>query len=257
MLSPETQKRLINMGCTETELIEVLRKVFPNGHEDYLPQCIAEMELHSLKNHDYASGGDSLGNFKRVAAILGHYKGLDLSDPRVVAFVYAMKQIDAVLWSLSQNITAKVEGIVPRLDDVAVYAKIIKCLTIEAARNVEIDRQFGVDLQQKKVQQEATHYRDVSAKAYTHEPMPEGKPYPPAAQAQCGQYRPGSVLISHDKVRTVKSTDREGVETIGPACPELNQTRDREETPIERAARGGPTRSPYDCGPGNTPRRRI
>ena len=146
-LSKETQERLYKEsgGSTEADLVAALRRVFPHGHEDYLPQCVAEMELHSQKNHDYAAGGDSLGNFKRVAAILEQYPGLKLSDPKVVALVYALKQVDAVLWGLAQNITHKVEGILPRLDDVAIYAKIVKCLTIEMARNKSID-EFGADI---------------------------------------------------------------------------------------------------------------
>ena len=133
-LSKETLEQLGKAGVDEAGLVVALRGVFPNGHEDYLPQCVAEMELHSVKSHDYAKGGSSLGNFERVAAILGLYRGLNLGDPKVVALVYALKQVDAVLWGLAQGIQHKVEGIVPRLDDVAVYAKIVKCMVIEATR---------------------------------------------------------------------------------------------------------------------------
>jgi hypothetical protein len=105
-----------------------LKKVFPNGHERYIPILIDLMELHSTKNHDYAAGGDSLGNFHRVSTILGLYPGLKLSDPFVVTMAYMMKQLDAVLWMKSNGHTAKVEGIGKRLDDVIVYGTIAKIL---------------------------------------------------------------------------------------------------------------------------------
>jgi len=79
-------------------------------------------ELHSNKNHDYAAGGDPLGNFKRVANILSQYPGLNPSDPTVVALTYAMKQLDASLTLLSTGLTAKVEGFRDRMKDVAAYA---------------------------------------------------------------------------------------------------------------------------------------
>lgn len=89
--------------------------------------------LHSKKNHDYASGGDPLGNFKRVAKILGMYPDLQLSDPTVVAMVYMMKQLDAALWLLSNGHKAQVEGIADRLQDVAVYSIIETVLQALAA----------------------------------------------------------------------------------------------------------------------------
>ncbi len=117
-------------GILTTE--EWLRGEFPHGHKHYLPVALKQLELHSQKNWDYASGGDPLGNFDRVAAILGNYPNLKLSDRRVVALVYALKQIDAVLWGINSNITQKVEGLDSRLDDIAVYATIVQCMNSEA-----------------------------------------------------------------------------------------------------------------------------
>uniref|UniRef100_A0A6M3JZL2 Uncharacterized protein n=1 Tax=viral metagenome TaxID=1070528 RepID=A0A6M3JZL2_9ZZZZ len=86
------------------------------------------MELHSEKNHDYAQGGDPLGNFKRVATILGLYPNLRLSNPEVVALVYSMKQLDATLWMLSRGYEGSVENVGTRLGDVAVYTKLARIL---------------------------------------------------------------------------------------------------------------------------------
>jgi len=144
--SEETRKRLAGLSINESELVDALRGVFPHGHEDFLPTLVALMELHSQKNHDYAKGGHALGNFHRVANILSNYPDLRLSDPKVVALVYALKQLDAVLWGLNSNIRHKVEGHLGRLDDIAVYATIVQCIIKEETRNREIDRQFGADL---------------------------------------------------------------------------------------------------------------
>lgn len=112
----------------EPTIGERLRQEFPHGHPQFLPITLKEMELHSAKNHDYAKGGSPLGNFERVAAILALYPNLKLSDQRVVALVYAMKQLDAVLWGLNSNIEHKVEGLASRLQDISVYAKIVMCM---------------------------------------------------------------------------------------------------------------------------------
>lgn len=108
-----------------------MRQRYPHGHSAFLPITLKELELHSVKNHDYAKGGPALGNFDRVSAILALYPNLKLSDRRVVALVYALKQLDAVLWGLSENIEHKVEGLNARLQDISVYAKIIQCMLTE------------------------------------------------------------------------------------------------------------------------------
>lgn len=108
-------------------LERTLRVLYPHGHHEFIPITVAQVKLHSEKNHDYAKGGPPLGNFERVAAILALYPGLKLSDPVVVMLVYLLKQLDAVLWGFSQGIIHKVEGPMARLGDIAVYAKIAMC----------------------------------------------------------------------------------------------------------------------------------
>lgn len=108
--------------------IEALRLLYPHGHKAFLPITVKEAALHSDKNHDYAMGGSALGNFERVSSILALYPKLKLSDPKVVALVYMLKQLDATLWGLNSNIEHKVEGILPRLQDISVYTKIVMCM---------------------------------------------------------------------------------------------------------------------------------
>jgi hypothetical protein len=109
------------------DLKETLNKAFPHGHPEFIPTLLEKMQLHSDKNHDYAKGGSPLGNFERVANLLGQYRGLDLSDPVVVMLIYALKQVDATLWGFAQGIEQKVEGPIERLSDILVYAGIAIC----------------------------------------------------------------------------------------------------------------------------------
>jgi hypothetical protein len=106
----------------ENAVLRHLQQLYPHGHPAFLPLLMDIASLHSDKNHDYAGGGDPLGNFKRVSSIMSMYPGLPLASPTAVAMIYALKQMDAVLWGLSQNLQHKVEGATDRLRDVAVYA---------------------------------------------------------------------------------------------------------------------------------------
>lgn len=107
-----------------TDLRKALKERFDSGHPGFIDLCFDEMQLHDLKNHDYASGGDKFGNFKRVAAICALYPNLKLDDPVVISLVYKLKQIDAVLNGLSNGHTMKVDGLPKRLEDVGVYSKL-------------------------------------------------------------------------------------------------------------------------------------
>ena len=114
------------MFKTTRQILTNLRVHYPYGHPEFIPLCLEEMELHSQKNADYARGGDSLGNFKRVSKTLSLW-GIDC-PPYVVALIYMMKQVDAVGWMLGQNYEGQVEGIKSRLQDISVYAKLIGIL---------------------------------------------------------------------------------------------------------------------------------
>jgi len=118
------------------DILASLQKLFPHGSPRFIPITVAEMELHSAKNHDYAGpGADPLGNFRRRAAIYAFYPGLELSDPAVVAAVDMLKQLDAYLHFKSRKHQARVEGKVARLRDVSVYAKLCQILEGEEETN--------------------------------------------------------------------------------------------------------------------------
>ena len=113
---------------------DAFRYLHRDGHPEVDKLLLDKMGLHARKNHDYAKGGNPLGNFNRVAAIFSLYPGLRLSDPIVVMLTYAMKQIDAILWGFSAGIEHKVEGPIDRLSDVLVYSGIAICGLKDRAR---------------------------------------------------------------------------------------------------------------------------
>jgi len=115
---------------------------YTGGHPLFYKMTEAEQKLHSEKNMDYAKGGNPLGNFNRVAAILSNYPNLKLDNPTVIAIVYACKQLDAALWMMNQGYEGKVENIDTRLQDVHVYMKL--------ARILEIERKSGQATQEVK-----------------------------------------------------------------------------------------------------------
>jgi hypothetical protein len=116
------------MDFEEGEIIRLIKKQNPHGHPLFIPITLEEIGMHSKKNHDYAAGGDPLGNFTRVAMILYQYPNLDLSDPAIVAMIYMLKQLDAYLWAKSNGHDLKVEGVDGRLADISIYAKIVRCM---------------------------------------------------------------------------------------------------------------------------------
>lgn len=86
-------------------------------------------QLHNDKNHDYAGDGDALGNFHRVAEIMG-------MKPSGVAITYMMKQVDAVVDALKHDRVMKAEGLDGRLEDIAVYA-VLTIILLEEERCIE------------------------------------------------------------------------------------------------------------------------
>jgi hypothetical protein len=107
---------------------ENLRTQFPYGHPLYIPIVVRQVALHSNKNHDYARGGDPLGNFRRVSNILKQWPNFPYNTPEGVAFIYALKQLDAEAWTMCQGGECKVEGLEGRTDDQAIYANIRRCI---------------------------------------------------------------------------------------------------------------------------------
>ena len=103
------------------------------GHPKFYELTKQEMQLHSDKNRDYTLGGDPLGNFKRVSAVLKIW-GHDIS-PELVALVYMLKQLDCAFWQLSQGYEGQVEGFDSRLEDVSIYAKLVRILKAERGEN--------------------------------------------------------------------------------------------------------------------------
>ncbi len=128
MAEKDYDEIVIQENVSSEALYAALRGLFPHGHRSFIPMLIEQMELHSRKNHDYASGGDPLGNFDRVSKILALYPGLKLADPSIVAVIYMLKQLDAALWLKSNGHRAVVQGSDERWADVSVYSNIIRII---------------------------------------------------------------------------------------------------------------------------------
>ena len=112
-----------------------LRVEYPHGHSDFIPMTLDEMSLHSSKNFKYAFGGDPLGNFNRVSALMKMYPKVDWAQPLCVALIYFLKQLDSVLWMLnSGHDPSAVEGMDACLGDISVYSKIMRLIKKEADR---------------------------------------------------------------------------------------------------------------------------
>jgi len=105
------------------------KEVRRHGHPGFYKYLDEMAELHSIKNRDYTHGGDPLGNFHRVSAILKIW-GYDI-PPWLVAAIYALKQQDAAMWMMSQNYEGQVQGVDERVEDEGIYAVIKRILIKE------------------------------------------------------------------------------------------------------------------------------
>lgn len=111
------------------EVLKFIQEQFPYGHRDFYVYLLNHMDLHNRKNRDYATQDDPLANFKRVGEWGKKYKLLTPGfEATKVGVLYMLKQVDASLKLLGDNTEGQVEGITERLDDVAVYATLIKIL---------------------------------------------------------------------------------------------------------------------------------
>ena len=104
-----------------------------NGHKKFYKILDELSELHSIKNHDYASNQRPLGNFERVAELIDKYNLLNAPcDTKVkVAIIYMLKQFDCFMNALGKGKKMKVEGLSERLRDVEVYSILIEILLNE------------------------------------------------------------------------------------------------------------------------------
>ena len=128
-MQQELVKDYNDMSEEEQEsFLRIMKTMFPDGDPFYMTITVKEMAKYSEKNFDYAGGGDPNGNFFRVASILSNYPNLDASHPVVIALIYALKQLDQVLWSLSRGFEGKIEGLDSRLVDIHIYVKICRVL---------------------------------------------------------------------------------------------------------------------------------
>lgn len=113
------------------EIIDILSSVFPNGHPDFIPMLVSNMDLHSRKNDTYARGGDPAGNFNRVSSIKQLYPGFDWTTPAGTCIDYMLKQFDSFMWQYAGKYEDDLEGLDARLKDVNVYSVLARILVKE------------------------------------------------------------------------------------------------------------------------------
>ena len=95
-----------------------------HGHPRFYELTKKMDTTHDAKNHDYAKGGDALGNFKRVSAIKKLYPNMDWASPVGVTLSYLLKQLDCAMWMASEGYEPEVENFEARMIDVANYSLI-------------------------------------------------------------------------------------------------------------------------------------
>lgn len=98
------------------------------GHPRFYELTKAEEDMHSRKNADYAGGGKATGNFDRCAAIMALYPNFPVHTNYGIALVQMLKQLDAGMWLLNTNREGAVEGVVDRLGDISIYAKLARIM---------------------------------------------------------------------------------------------------------------------------------
>jgi len=115
----------ITYNCYRSyQLAHVNEPIVLNGHPRFYELTKKMNNTHSSKNHDYAKGGDALGNFKRVSAIKRLYPNMDWSSPVGVCLGYLLKQLDCGVWMVSEGYEPGVENFEARMVDVSNYSLI-------------------------------------------------------------------------------------------------------------------------------------
>ena len=123
------------------DVMDTLHQVFPNGHQDFITVTMDEIELHSLKNADYAGvGSDPLGNFRRTESIKRLYPGLDWASDYGGAIDYMLKQFDAVMWNLSRQKDTSCESLDDKIKDISVYAKLVRIMLQAVEKKKKVER---------------------------------------------------------------------------------------------------------------------
>ena len=100
------------------------------GHPEFFDILLELAELHSRKNHQYASLENPLGNFERASQISSKlFKNEIKNKPLAIALAYMSKQIDGVFDIVGEGKTDTIEELNDKFKDIAVYSVI--CMILE------------------------------------------------------------------------------------------------------------------------------
>lgn len=110
-------------------LYKTLRRLYPNGDSRFYKVMIELMTLYNDKQSDYATIEEPFRNFTDVADNLVKYGIITEENKELkVALVYAYKQWDAICKMIGQGNKGKAESLIDKLNDISVYAIIIRIL---------------------------------------------------------------------------------------------------------------------------------
>jgi len=112
-----------------------------HGHSDFYKCLEAMATLHSDKSAEYTQGGDLLGNFHRVSAILKIW-GYDI-PPWLVAVIYALKQQDCSMMMLKHGTEGEIESIDHRVQDEGIYTVLKRVLIKEMMTSCVVHNNSG------------------------------------------------------------------------------------------------------------------
>jgi hypothetical protein len=105
-----------------TRMVKLLRKAFPNGSPKFYEIIIDICSLHNVKNAQYATKSDPLGNFKRVGNLESKLFKDGLSRPLAALLTLMAKQVDGVYEMFGESKKNCPDQLKDKLFDVACYS---------------------------------------------------------------------------------------------------------------------------------------
>lgn len=98
------------------------------GHPKFYKILNELAELHSLKNYQYATTDNPLGNFYRASSLASKLFKDEINKPLAMALVYMSKQIDGVYEIVGEGKKGTVDSLNDKLKDIAIYS--ILCIIL-------------------------------------------------------------------------------------------------------------------------------
>lgn len=110
-----------------------------SGHPNFYKVLEEVKDLHDIKNRQYASSDNPLGNFFRGSQIVKKLFHPDLQkDPYRLALAYCVvlstKQFDGLIELVAENKTNTPDSLQEKMRDVLVYMGIAECIESDRSK---------------------------------------------------------------------------------------------------------------------------